>query len=89
VREGAYTYFLMHCPGAPAGAIVDKPHAFTYAIIWLTLNTFISLIGGLVYVAGHFKFSEAEAEKLQHDVIDEPEDVDLKDVDRKDHDSTV
>ncbi len=78
VREGAYTYFLMHCPGADVGAIVDKAHAFTYAIIWLTLNTCVSLLGGLVYLAGHFKFSEAEAEKLQHDVIEEPEEEDLK-----------
>ncbi len=68
VREGAYTYFLM----LPVAG-VDKTHAFAFAMILLGMNTFLSLVGGLVYVAGHFKFSEQEAEKLQHDVIDEPE----------------
>jgi glycosyltransferase 2 family protein len=70
VREGAYTYFLM----LPVAG-VDKTHAFAFAMILLGMNTFLSLVGGLVYVAGHFKFSEQEAEKLQHDVIDEPENV--------------
>ena len=65
VREGAYTYFLM----LPVAG-VDKSHAFTYAVIWLGLNTFISLLGGLVYLAGHFQFSQEEAEKLQHEAID-------------------
>ncbi len=70
VREGAYTYFLGQVVAGP----VDKSHAFAFAMILLGLNTFLSLVGGLVYLAGHFKFSEKEAEKLQHDVIDEPED---------------
>jgi uncharacterized membrane protein YbhN (UPF0104 family) len=65
VREGAYTYFLM----LPI-ANVDKSHAFTFAVIWLGLNTFISLVGGLVYLAGHFHFSQEEAEKLQHEAVD-------------------
>jgi uncharacterized membrane protein YbhN (UPF0104 family) len=65
VREGAYTYFLM----LPVAG-VDKSHAFTFAVIWLGLNTFISLVGGLVYLAGHFHFSQEEAEKLQHEAID-------------------
>ena len=69
VREGAYTYFL----GKTAAGSVDPASAFAFAMILLGLNTFLSLVGGLVYLAGHFKFSEQEAEKLQHDVIDEPE----------------
>ena len=68
VREGAYTYFLTR----PVAG-VDPAHAFAFAMILLGLNTFLSLVGGLVYVAGHFKFSEQEAEKLQHDVIDTDE----------------
>jgi glycosyltransferase 2 family protein len=65
VREGAYTYFLM----LPVAGI-DKAHAFTYALIWLGMNTGVCLFGGLVYLAGHFKFSPAEAEKLQQEAID-------------------
>jgi uncharacterized membrane protein YbhN (UPF0104 family) len=70
VREGAYTFFLTQ----PIAG-VDKPHAFAFAMILLGLNTFLSLVGGLVYVAGHFKFSEKDAEELQHEVIDEAEEV--------------
>ena len=66
VREGAYTYFLM----LPVAG-VDKAHAFTYALMWLGMNTGISLVGGLVYMAGHFKFSQEEVEKLQHQAEDE------------------
>jgi glycosyltransferase 2 family protein len=69
VREGAYTYFLM----LPVAG-VDKAHAFTYALIWLGMNTGISLVGGLVYLAGHFKFSQEEAEKLR-DEADEDEEL--------------
>ena len=70
VREGAYTFFLTH----PVAG-VDKSHAFAFAMILLGLNTFLSLVGGLVYVAGHFKFSEKDAEELQHEMKEEPEEV--------------
>lgn len=66
VREGAYTYFLM----LPI-AHVDKAHAFTYALMWLGMNTGLCLLGGLVYVVGHFHFSQEEAEKLQHEAIED------------------
>lgn len=69
VREGAYTYFLLN----PVAGGVERPTAFAFAMILLGLNTFLSLVGGLVYLAGHFKFSEKDAEELQHEVIDEPE----------------
>ena len=58
IREWAYTYFL-----TMSG--IDRSHALTYAIMWLGLTTFTSLFGGIVYVAGHFKISKEEAEKLQ------------------------
>ncbi|MBZ0187274.1 MAG: flippase-like domain-containing protein [Candidatus Obscuribacterales bacterium] len=48
VREWAYTYFL-----TLAG--VDAARALTYAIIWFGLITMSSLVGGLVYMIGHFK----------------------------------
>jgi hypothetical protein len=44
---------------------IDNSHALTYAIMWLGLTTITSLFGGIVYVAGHFKISKEEAEKLQ------------------------
>lgn len=59
IREWAYTYFLTSMG-------VDRSCAITYAIIWLGLTTLMSLFGGLVYVAGHFKISAEEMEKLQH-----------------------
>lgn len=46
IREWAYTYFLMMVG-------VDKAHALTYALMWLTLTTVTSLAGGLVYAAAH------------------------------------
>jgi glycosyltransferase 2 family protein len=47
IREWAYTLFL-------TSVGVDKASALTYAIIWLGLISLSSLVGGLVYVAGHF-----------------------------------
>jgi glycosyltransferase 2 family protein len=58
IREWAYTYFLTMVG-------IDNSHALTYAIMWLGLTTITSLFGGIVYVAGHFKISKEEAEKLQ------------------------
>lgn len=48
IREWAYTYFLMLVG-------VDKAHGVTYALMWLALITFSSLVGGVVYVASHMK----------------------------------
>lgn len=62
IREWAYTYFLVLMG-------VDRASAITYAIIWLGLNTFTSLVGGMVYLAGHFTFSKAEAEELRHEAL--------------------
>lgn len=59
IREWAYTYFLTMMG-------VDRAHALTYAIILLGLTTFMSLVGGLVYMLGHFKISKAEMQELQH-----------------------
>jgi uncharacterized protein (TIRG00374 family) len=59
IREWAYTYFL-----TLAG--VDRSQALTYALIWLGLTTSMSLLGGLVYMLGHFKISAEEVEKFQH-----------------------
>jgi uncharacterized membrane protein YbhN (UPF0104 family) len=64
IREWAYTYFL-------GLAHVDNSNALTYAIMWLGLTTLSSLVGGLVYLAGHFTFSESEVEQLQHEEEDE------------------
>ena len=58
IREWAYTYFI-----TSAGA--DKAHALSYAVIWLGLNTALSLVGGLVYLLGHLKIDKKEAEKMQ------------------------
>lgn len=55
IREWAYTYFL-----CLAG--VDRAHALTYAIMWLGLTTLSSLVGGLVYILGHFKAPPKENE---------------------------
>jgi uncharacterized membrane protein YbhN (UPF0104 family) len=63
IREWAYTYFL-----TLAG--VDRAHALTYAIMWLGLTTLASLVGGLVYILGHFKISKEEQEHMF-----EPEDL--------------
>jgi hypothetical protein len=62
IREWAYTYFLVL-------AGIDRASALTYAIMWLGLTTLASLIGGIVYLAGHFTFSKAEAEELRHQAI--------------------
>lgn len=58
IREWAYTYFLMLVG-------VDRAHALTFAIMWLGLTTASSLLGGLVYLAGHFAIPKAELEKIQ------------------------
>lgn len=58
IREWAYTYFLTLVG-------VDKAIGLTYAIMWLGLVTVLSLTGGLVYVAGHFKISADEVQKIQ------------------------
>lgn len=57
IREWAYTYFL-----TMAG--VDNAHAVTYAIMWLGLTTLSSLVGGLVYLLGHFQISKEEKAML-------------------------
>lgn len=62
IREWAYTYFLTMSQ-------VDRSHALAYAIMWLGLITFGSLFGGVVYLAGHFKFSREEAEQLQCEAV--------------------
>lgn len=59
IREWAYTYFLTMVG-------VDRAHALTYAIMWLGLTTLMSLVGGIVYLAGHFKISAEEVERIQH-----------------------
>jgi len=59
IREWAYTYFLTLMG-------VDRSHALTYALIWLGLTTLMSLMGGVVYLLGHFKISPEEVEKFQH-----------------------
>ncbi|HEY9869081.1 MAG TPA: lysylphosphatidylglycerol synthase transmembrane domain-containing protein [Candidatus Obscuribacterales bacterium] len=59
IREWAYTYFLTFIG-------VDRAHALAFAIIWLGLITLSSLVGGLIYVAGHFKISADEVEKISH-----------------------
>ena len=56
IREWAYTYFLMMVG-------VDRAHAITYAIMWLGLTTFASLLGGLVYVGSHMKPPPKELEE--------------------------
>ncbi len=62
IREWAYRYFLTLMG-------VDRDSALTFAIILLGLNTLTCLVGGLVYLAGHFTFSKAEAEQLKHEAI--------------------
>ncbi|MBS1990756.1 MAG: flippase-like domain-containing protein [Cyanobacteria bacterium SZAS LIN-3] len=57
IREWAYTYFL-----TMAG--VDRAHALTYAIMWLGLTTVASLVGGLVYILGHFQISKEEQDHM-------------------------
>jgi glycosyltransferase 2 family protein len=64
IREWAYTYFL-------GLAHVENSMALTYAIMWLGLISLSSLVGGLVYLAGHFTFSESEVEQAQHEEEDE------------------
>ncbi len=59
VREWAYTYFLTFIG-------IDKPHALTYAMMWLALNTLSSLVGGIVYFAGHLQISKEEREEYEH-----------------------
>jgi len=56
IREWAYTLFL-------TSVNVDKSSALTYAIIWLGLITLSSIVGGLVYVAGHFTAPPKELPK--------------------------
>lgn len=63
IREWAYTYFL-----TLAG--VDRAPALTYAIMWLGLTTMSSLVGGLVYLLGHFKISKAEQEAMEGGRLD-------------------
>jgi uncharacterized membrane protein YbhN (UPF0104 family) len=59
IREWGYTYFLTLVG-------VDRARALTFAIMWLGLTTLSSLVGGLVYVAGHFKISPEEVEEITH-----------------------
>jgi glycosyltransferase 2 family protein len=62
IREWAYTYFL-----SVAG--VDRSQALTYAIMWLTYTTLMSLSGGIVYLAGHFKqITPAQLEEMESPV---------------------
>jgi uncharacterized membrane protein YbhN (UPF0104 family) len=62
IREWAYTYFLTMMG-------VDRAHALTYAIMWLGLTTLISLVGGLVYVGGHFKVPPKQIEEIQTEAM--------------------
>jgi uncharacterized membrane protein YbhN (UPF0104 family) len=64
VREWAYTYFL-------SLANVDRSLGLTYAIIWLSLITLSSLVGGIVYMVGHFRFSAAEANEVEAEMQEE------------------
>jgi uncharacterized membrane protein YbhN (UPF0104 family) len=57
IREWAYTFFL-------TSRGVDGAHALAYAIMWLGLTTMASLVGGLVYILGHFKISKEEQEHM-------------------------
>ena len=57
IREWAYTYFLTMMG-------VDRDHALTYAIMWLGLTTANSLVGGLVYILGHFQISKEEQDHM-------------------------
>ncbi len=66
VREWAYTYFL-------SLAQVDRSLGLTYAIIWLSLITLSSLVGGIVYMAGHFRFSAKEAQEVEEEMQEELE----------------
>ncbi len=59
IREWAYTYFLTFIG-------VDNSHALTYAMMWLALNTLSSLVGGIVYFAGHLQISKEEREEYEH-----------------------
>ncbi len=63
IREWAYTYFLVI-----GGA--DKAHALTYAIMWLGLTTLLSLFGGLVYIAGHFRVPRQDLSPVQQPLSD-------------------
>jgi uncharacterized membrane protein YbhN (UPF0104 family) len=58
IREWAYTYFLTLTG-------VDRPHALTFAMMLLGLTTLSSLVGGLVYVLGHFKISTQDKELFE------------------------
>lgn len=58
IREWAYTYFLVLVG-------VDNSHAVTYALMWLGLTTFASMVGGLVYVAAHMKPPPKELDESQ------------------------
>lgn len=58
VREWAYTYLLMMVG-------VDRSHALTYALIWLGLTTFSSLVGGIVYLASHMSPPPKELDQAQ------------------------
>lgn len=59
IREWAYTYFLTFIG-------VDNSHALTYAMMWLALTTLSSLVGGIVYFAGHLQISKEEREEFEH-----------------------
>ncbi|PZM81312.1 MAG: hypothetical protein DKT66_19035 [Candidatus Melainabacteria bacterium] len=59
IREWAYTYFLTFIG-------VDNSHALTYAMMWLALTTLSSLVGGVVYFAGHLQISKEEREEFEH-----------------------
>lgn len=58
IREWAYTYFLTFMG-------IESSRALTFAIIWLGFITLLSLVGGIVYMLGHFKISEEEKRKIQ------------------------
>lgn len=58
VREWAYTYFLTL-------SNVDRNTAVTYALIWLGLNTVLTVAGGIVYVFGHMQISAEDREKFK------------------------
>ncbi|MBX9640499.1 MAG: flippase-like domain-containing protein, partial [Mycobacteriaceae bacterium] len=69
VREWAYTYFL-------TASNVESSTALTYALIWLGMTASGSIIGGIVYVLGHFRVPNEDAgvetrEQFDHSLADQ------------------
>jgi uncharacterized protein (TIRG00374 family) len=67
IREWAYTYFL-------SLAQIDRSLSLTYALIWLGLITLSNLVGGIVYLLGHFHFTAKDAQFMEEEL-----EVEMKD----------